>query len=272
MAAYPAPPSAMKRASTLITVAGEGGLRSRFTVSLPDVGTDTCPCFIGHVIFRRTPCFPRDILSTEYASGVVKRRYEQRLRAESVEGTRRRILDAVYRRLREAPSRPVSLDLVARTAGVARSTIYLIFGSRAGLFDALGHDLFRRAPYARLLEAVEHPDARESLRRGLLAASEMFAVDRDVARALYSMAQLDHDAVGGAVQRQEDQRARGMARLARRLADQGALRPDVSPAAAEDLLWVLTSFDSFDLLHGRGLSVGEVATALTEAAERALLR
>lgn len=203
---------------------------------------------------------------------MAKRRYEQRLRAEAAEQTRRRILDAVYERLREAPSQRVSVDRVARMAGVARSTVYLIFGSRAGLFEALADDLLRRTPYERLVEAAAHPDARESLRSGFRAATEMFAADRDVARALYSMAQLDEEAVGDAVRRAEEERARGMARLARRLAEQDALRPGVSAAAAADLLWVLTSFEGFDLLHGRGLSVDEIAAALTAAAERSLLR
>ena len=126
---------------------------------------------------------------------MAKRRYEQRLRAETAEETRRRILDAVYERLREAPSQPVSVDRIARMAGVARSTVYLVFGSRAGLFDALGDDLLRRDAYGRLLDAVAHPDARESLRRGMRAGCEMFAGARDVARALYSMAQLDEEAV-----------------------------------------------------------------------------
>ena len=58
------------------------------------------------------------------------RKYEQRLRAEAAEETRRRILDAVYERLRVAPAQPVSIEQVARTARVARSTVYLIFGSR----------------------------------------------------------------------------------------------------------------------------------------------
>ena len=75
---------------------------------------------------------------------MAKRPYEQRLRARSAEETRRRILDAVYERLREAPAEPVSVERVARMAGVARSTVYLVFGSRAGLFDALGDDLLRQ--------------------------------------------------------------------------------------------------------------------------------
>jgi AcrR family transcriptional regulator len=79
------------------------------------------------------------------------RRYEQRLRAESAAETRLRILDAVYERLREAPAEAVSVDWVAKMARVARSTVYLIFESRAGLFDALAADLFDRSGYARLL-------------------------------------------------------------------------------------------------------------------------
>jgi AcrR family transcriptional regulator len=201
------------------------------------------------------------------------RRYEQRVRAQAAQETRRRILDAVYERLREAPSQPVSVDRIARMAGVARSTVYLIFGSRAGLFDALGADLWERAGYQRLVEAVAHPDAREHLRGGLRAGVQMFAAYRDVTRALFSMAALDDEAVGGAIKRTEETRARGMARLARRLADQDVLRPDVTVEQAADLLWLLASFDSFDLLYtGRGLTVDEVARVLIATAERSLCR
>jgi hypothetical protein len=59
--------------------------------------------------------------------------------------------------------------------------------------------------------------------------------------------------------------------LARRLADQGALRPDVTEAEATDILWVIASFDSFDLLYtGRGLAPTEVADHLIAMAERSL--
>ncbi len=50
--------------------------------------------------------------------------------------TRRRILDALGERLQEAPTEPVSVDEIATRAEVPRSTIYLVFGSRSGLFDA----------------------------------------------------------------------------------------------------------------------------------------
>jgi len=201
------------------------------------------------------------------------RKYEQRARAASAEETRRRILDAVYERLRDAPAESVRVDAVAQMAGVARSTIYLIFGSRAGLFDAFGRYVYERAGFDRIVEAVKHPDAREHLRGSLRAASEVYAAERDVARALYSMGLLDPDAMAGAAQRLENSRAGGMEYLARRLADQGALRPDVTEAEATDILWVIASFDSFDLLYtGRGLSPPKVAEHLITMAERSLCR
>jgi AcrR family transcriptional regulator len=201
------------------------------------------------------------------------RKYEQRLRAEAAEETRRRILDAVYERLRAAPSEPVSIDRIAQLARVARPTVYLAFGSRAGLFEALGADLLQRGGFERMLQAAAHPDAREGLRGGIRGVVDMYAAHRDVLRVLSSMALLDADAVGGAVQRMEQGRSSGMAYLAQRLADQGVLRPDVTADQGADLLWLLTSFDSFDLLYtGRALSVDEVAKTLITTAERSLCR
>ncbi len=201
------------------------------------------------------------------------RRYEQRVRAETAEATRRRILDAVEACQREAPSQPVSLDRVARDAGVARSTVYLVFGSRAGLFDVFAADLMERSGIDRLFAAVRRRDAREHLREGIRAGVETFAVYRDVARAFYSMATLDEEAVGGAVRRMEEARSRGMAHLARRLARQGELRPGVTAEQAAHVLWVMTSFDAFDLLFtGRGLPVEDVSAVLIAAAERSVCR
>jgi hypothetical protein len=99
----------------------------------------------------------------------------------------------------------------------------------------------------------------------------MLAANRDIYRALRSMAQLDEQAVGGVVRRMDEERAAGMARLAGRLAEQGLLREDLSVKDAEHLLWVLTSFEAFDLLYTqRDLSVDRTVELLIDTAERAL--
>ena len=201
------------------------------------------------------------------------REYKQRRRAEAAEETRRRILDAVYEQLRAAPADPISIDRVARAADVARSTVYVAFGSPVGLLDALGEDLLQRAGFERLLRQSRQPDARESLRSGIHELAAMYAAERDVIRALVSIVRIDTEAFSGAIARLEERRARAMIDLASRLADQDQLRSSLEPEDAANALWLLTSFDAFDLLHsGRRLTTQRVADTLTAMAEHAVCR
>ena len=52
-----------------------------------------------------------------------------------------------------------------------------------------------------MLDAIADPDPRVHLRDGITGGVHTFAAHRDVTRALVSMAALDPDAVGGAIQR-----------------------------------------------------------------------
>lgn len=199
------------------------------------------------------------------------RKYTQQARAAAAEETRRRILDAMRDRLRAAPSEALSIERVAQEAGVARSTVYLVFGSKAGLFEALGQDLLERTGFHRIVEAVALPDARDAVRESLRAAVGVYAAERDVSRTIYSMWSLEPESVRGAFEVVERGRAEGQRRLAERLAEQGHLHPEVTVDDAADILWVITSFETFDQLYtGRGLSEEETAARLVTMAERAL--
>jgi AcrR family transcriptional regulator len=207
------------------------------------------------------------------AGAVATRKYQQRLRADAAEQTRRRILDTVADLLREAPTEPLSVEKIAQRAAVARSTIYVAFGSRAGLLDAFAEDLWARTGLAELTAAVAAPDAREHLRGGIRAASRMLAADIEIYRVLHAMGRLDPDSVGGAVDKMDEERRGGMRYLAKRLKEDGVLRHDVTQAQAADLLWMLTSFEAFDMLHtDRGMSVDRAAEVIATTAERALCR
>ena len=129
-------------------------------------------------------------------------------------------------------------------------------GQTVGLFDAFVADLWERTGLAALTTAVANRDARAHLRAGLFAANQMYAADRAIYRVLFSLAKIDPEAVGGAVQRKERNRAGGMEYLARRLDEDAALRSDVTIEQATHILWVPCSFDTFDALHSdRGLTV-----------------
>jgi hypothetical protein len=79
------------------------------------------------------------------------------------------------------------------------------------------------------------------------------------------MEQLEKEATGGAIGKVEQDRAQGMARLARRLSRHKQLRPRVKIAEAAHTLWIAASFEAFDLLYtDRGLSANETARILVK--------
>jgi AcrR family transcriptional regulator len=202
---------------------------------------------------------------------VTKRKYTQQARATAADETRRRILDAMRDRLRAAPSEALSIERVAQEAGVARSTVYVVFGSKSGLFEALGQDLLERTGFQRIVDAVALPDARDAVRESLRAAAGVYAAERDVSRTIYSMWSLEPEAVRRAFEVVERGRAEGQSWLARRLAEEGHLHPEVTVEEAADILWVITSFETFDQLYtGRGLSEEDTAARLVAMAERTL--
>ena len=199
------------------------------------------------------------------------RRYTQQARALAADETRRRILDAMRDRLREAPSEALSIERVAQDAGVARSTVYVVFGSKAGLFEALGRDLLDRTGFQRIVDALALPDSREAVRASLRAAAQVYAAERDVSRTIYAMWALEPEAVRGTFEVVERGRAEGQRRMAERLAAEGHLHPDLTVDEATDILWVITSFETFDQLYtGRGLGEDDTAARLITMAERAL--
>ncbi len=204
---------------------------------------------------------------------MASRTYRQTRRAEAAEQTRQRVIEAVQSHLRARPAEKLSLDAVARDAAVARSTIYEIFGSRAGLFQAAAQEAYDRTGYAKLVAAGRHDDALEQLRGGLRAATRMHAGERDIFRALYSMYALDPEAVGGVIAGIDEERGAGMSRIARRLDEQGYLAAGMTRSKAAHLLWVITSFESFDALYtGRALSTARCVELLVEMAERAVIK
>jgi AcrR family transcriptional regulator len=201
-----------------------------------------------------------------------KRRYVQRARAESSDATRRRILDAARATLERGPVGALRVDEVAKTAGVSRSTVYLLYGSRAGLFVALARYLRDEAGFDALIAASRLPDALDNLRTSQRVAVDVYARMPDLARALFTLAAIDPDAVA-AVAAIDDGRRPGMARLAGALSAQGYLRDGVTVEEATDILTVITSFQSFDELFTRsGLPAETVADRLIAMAVRSLCR
>lgn len=199
-----------------------------------------------------------------------KRPYTQRLRAESATATRRRIVEAAREVLTAQPLRSFNVSEVAERARVVRSTIYAMFGSRQGLLRAVVDDVNARGGWDRMREAYRHPDALVAITRNLEEGARMIGSGHGVALAITALAAVDPDAAAVAAEL-DALRLRGLRDLVRRLADQGTLRPGLDQERAVDVLWVLTSWGTYDqLATGRGLEPDAVAARLVDIAVRTL--
>jgi AcrR family transcriptional regulator len=200
---------------------------------------------------------------------VKPRRYRQQTRAIRAAATRRRLLGAARQALTRRPMRRLSIDEIALAAGVSRSTVYDTFGSREALLDAVAEDIFMTAGMEDVGHALAAPDPIDAIERAFPIANQMYASQRDVWRALESMAAIDAS-VTSTIARSEIRRAAGMRALAERLAGAGYLGPGVTPELAEAHLLVMTSFATFDLLAQAGRSLAEISDWMFVATRRTL--
>jgi AcrR family transcriptional regulator len=191
------------------------------------------------------------------------RTYHQRQRAQSAEATRQRIVQAARACLTATPLLAVSLERIAQQAGVARRTIYQIFGSRLGLFEALEQDLLQRGGFAEVQAAFNtNTDARRILQEMLPAGVRLLEREQVILRALYLHTLIDPEAAS-LTQRLDEGRIGGMRHLAQLLEEQGYTRPDLTRGAVGDILALLTDFATFDMWRTRlGLTPEEIVQRL----------
>jgi AcrR family transcriptional regulator len=186
--------------------------------------------------------------------------------------TRQRIIDAARQVLTAQPLRGFNLSEVAEAARVVRSTIYTVFGSREGLLRAVAQDMTERGGWDRMREAFRDPDAWAAIRRNLEEGTRMVASEHPVALAISTLAAVDPDAAVVAAE-MDELRLRGLRDLVRRLDEQDYLRPELGRERAVEVLWVLTSWNSFDQLYsGRGLDQPAAAERLVTMARLTLCR
>lgn len=169
------------------------------------------------------------------------------LRATHAAATRVDIIAAAHRLLDEPRGSALSLDEVARAAGVTRVTLYNHFGSRSALLAAIFEDQGRVIGYERVRAAQALPDPREALTSTLRELGRAWSAKRTALRRTLALAVLDPE-VEQLVMRYERYRRADMAELAQRLARATLLGHGLSGDEAAALLGTLTGFQFFDTL------------------------
>lgn len=198
------------------------------------------------------------------------RPYRMERRRESSDENRLRIIDAARELLasRKTSAR-FSLEAVARRAGVARMTVYHQFGSLGGLLEGLCDSLAVAGGMNHLADAFRRPDALEALDQFILVFMEFWDSDRAVIRGLGALAVLDPE-FAVVLEERYGWRRKGVRALLDRLAKEtGRPKPKEMEEAA-DLLYLLTSFSTYDTLAGPKRGREQVTALVQRLAREAL--
>ena len=183
-----------------------------------------------------------------------RRGYDSPRRREQAAETRRKILDAAGELFARDGYAAIAMPAIADRAGVALKTVYLAFGTKAGVLHGLwdvrlgGDDqpipVTERPWYRQLLQA---DDPHQLVRAG--ARQSRVVKDRagDLMRIIRQAA-VTEPALAGLWDRIETEFRAVLGGLAERLAALGSLTPGVDVTRATDLLWTLNHPDTWYLL------------------------
>lgn len=178
--------------------------------------------------------------------------------------TRGRLLDGARRLLVERGYHGVTIDGIAKEAGVSRQAVYAYhFGSKSEFLIALLDHVDAVEGIAELLRPSDAAASGiDALREAVAANAEFERRVNDVATVLEAARRTDDAAAVAWTDRMARKRA-GIGRLVSRLADEEDLRPGWTIEDAADFAYALLSSQVFDVLVSeRGWSVDDYAARI----------
>jgi AcrR family transcriptional regulator len=191
-------------------------------------------------------------------------------RESTIQQTRDRIIDAARALLTTNQGiTSFSIEAVARQADVARMTVYYQFGSKVGLLEAICDTLAANGGITQLGDVFRMNQPREMLAAYIRLFSQFWDSDRLLSRRLRGLAALDPE-FEQVVRARDERRRKGAEMLVQRLVADSARPTPQSMQQRVDLLFTLTSFETFDALAGPARNCAEVAPLVQRLTENAL--
>jgi len=175
----------------------------------------------------------------------VKKPYTSTLRAAQARATRRSIVDAAARLFTQRGYGATTVDAIAEAAGVSRKTVFTSVGGKTEALKlaidwAIAGDdepvpMLER-PHIKAMQ--QEPDARQILASYACHVRQTATRTASLHQVVQAAAGLDAD-IRALADDGRAQRIRGMRVMAQAIADRGALKPDLTPSEAADILWLL---------------------------------
>ena len=195
------------------------------------------------------------------------RKYESPVRVAAAAQKRDQVLDAAARLLRQDASVAMSMDAVARAAGVTRLTVYNQFQSRRGLLEAVFDRIAGAGGLGRIAEAMAMADAAAAIDRLVDIFCEFWSHDAAIGR-LTEAAGTDAEFAQTLAARNE-RRRKSLTILVERAAPKSARAKEKRDTV--DMIFALTSYAVFAMLSD-GRSPAAAAALVKAACRQALDR
>lgn len=201
-------------------------------------------------------------------------RREQRARQ-----TRRRIIAAAHELFLEQGYAAATVQQIADRADVAWQTVYSVFGSKPAILSAVfdvavaGDDApvaVSDRPFVRAINQAQAPSEKARIFAEHLR--EAGARTAGVLSVIEAAAAADPD-IAALWDKLQGQRLTGMTQAAAQFAASGVLNPGLTPAAAADVLWLLTGPWAYRaLVTDRGWNLDDYQQWLAETLQALVLR
>lgn len=209
-----------------------------------------------------------------------KRRYDSSGRRRKAEATRARVVAAATRVFLERGYAGATIPAIAAEAGVALQTVYRTAPGKAGLLAAAvtaavaggasraGVPVEER-PAIRAI--IDEPNPSEQLRQYAHTQPGIWARVGPLLRLLEAAAASEPE-LRELQEEQDAQRHAGLVRFGRLLRERGALREDLTPERAADLIVALASFATYNsLVVTRGWTHEQYEAWLADTLQHCLL-
>lgn len=200
-----------------------------------------------------------------------RRAYNTSLRQEQAQLTRERILDAARRLLLQGVYSQVTMEEIAREAGVAYQTLYAVFRTKLRLAEAIVDAGWPHVAAAvQLLEAAsQSSDPDVWLTTVATMSRRIYEPCADLERFLRESG--DASLLGRYRQARQSRYQRLQA-LRPILESGDRLRPELTPAEAVDMIWSLTGPENYvELVFERGWTPERYEAWLADGLRRLVL-
>jgi AcrR family transcriptional regulator len=200
-----------------------------------------------------------------------ERSYHSSLREEQARQTRLKIREEARKLFVSQGFARTTIAEIAAAAGVSPATLYATFESKAGIVSAMLEDLEEGIELGpRLRQVFAEPDPREQLRLYLSAHCDLFSNGADVLRA--AMQAIGTPEVAALNEEGDQHRRELIEMLTTQWNEAEVLRPGLTPEAATDRLWLLTTVEGFLSAVDRvGWTTDEYESWLSDLAEMEIL-